>query len=548
MSKYRKVLEACLVSNQITFSILGLKTDELLSTRYAESFSKFERTIGLRSTVRLFKSLHTESLRLAAGLDVRPSTEKWLKRDKVNYPTLLSPFKRFLTSHHIIKRRYAISILRSYEAIYLPPVPDLETVTSDSEGPKFYEEQLKPSFKKFLNNSRFNRELRKDFLKEVEKAKENESRQSNLHYTSKNGVKGPTILTAGVQSLAISEELKVSLTRFNEILSRNSTKWREVLEFNQEYFKSESDIYKQGKEFSSTYLGRITFLPDKGGKTRLVAIGNYWIQDTFKQLHDILYRMLRKIPTDGTYDQARQSNIVREISKRGGVYSYDLSAATDRFPMVLQIDVIRSFNKELGSIWGEILTNMDFVYEDRTYRYKVGQPMGLYSSWAAFSISHHLLIQYCASSALGIKSPFREYAILGDDVAIWNQDVAERYKYLITKLGVAINANKSFEPTDPSNTRLTKVAEFAKRTFVNGEEISGLSPDIQIESLGVRFNSKTLKRVRGNNNYYRLPEFFVYLRDHNFLQNDIPFSRLVTLCNLTDRQRKELIYLFSIFF
>jgi len=84
--------------------------------------------------------------------------------------------------------------------------------------------------------------------------------------------------------------------------------------------------------------------------------------------------------------------------------------------------------------------------------------LGFYSSWATFALTHHILIEYCAYLE-GINS-FRDYAVLGDDVVIWNKSVARRYEIVMAELGVQINLTK----TITSNEHHVQV-EFAKRLF-----------------------------------------------------------------------------------
>jgi len=69
-----------------------------------------------------------------------------------------------------------------------------------------------------------------------------------------------------------------------------------------------------------------------------------------------------------------------------------------------------------------LLTERNFSYEGKDYRYSVGQPMGAYSSWAAFTLTHHLVVQFC-SYKKG-KFPFNNYIILGDDIVIKDNKVA----------------------------------------------------------------------------------------------------------------------------
>lgn len=47
-------------------------------------------------------------------------------------------------------------------------------------------------------------------------------------------------------------------------------------------------------------LGRLAFLPEPGGKTRVIAIGDYFSQQVLKPLHEHLMEILRGMKTDGT--------------------------------------------------------------------------------------------------------------------------------------------------------------------------------------------------------------------------------------------------------
>jgi hypothetical protein len=64
-------------------------------------------------------------------------------------------------------------------------------------------------------------------------------------------------------------------------------------------------------------------------------------------------------------------------------------------------------------------------------RYSVGQPMGAYSSWAVFTITHHLVVQYAAYLCGHIT--FNDYILLGDDIVIKDNRVANKYITLMTR-------------------------------------------------------------------------------------------------------------------
>lgn len=48
---------------------------------------------------------------------------------------------------------------------------------------------------------------------------------------------------------------------------------------------------------------RIVGIPDREGKTRAVAILDYWSQTALRPVHDLLFRVLRTIPQDVTFAQ-----------------------------------------------------------------------------------------------------------------------------------------------------------------------------------------------------------------------------------------------------
>lgn len=161
---------------------------------------------------------------------------------------------------------------------------------------------------------------------------------------------------------------------------------------------------------------RIALLPESGGKTRTIAIGDYWSQAILKPLHNSLMGCLRKLETDGTWNQDFQSERIKRLANNHSI-SFDLTNATDRFPVEIQRLLISElFGEDLSVAWVGLMTDRTFSYKQHSVRWGRGQPLGFYSSWAAFALAHHAVIEYCAFK-IGVKS-FRDYAVLGDDVVI----------------------------------------------------------------------------------------------------------------------------------
>jgi hypothetical protein len=77
-----------------------------------------------------------------------------------------------------------------------------------------------------------------------------------------------------------------------------------------------------------------------------------------------------------------------------------------------------------------------------TIHYKVGNPMGFYSSWASFTIAHHFVVYVCCKR-LKMDWKTSRYVLLGDDIVIADKDIAREYLDILTSLGVEVSLNKT---------------------------------------------------------------------------------------------------------
>jgi len=224
--------------------------------------------------------------------------------------------------------------------------------------------------------------------------------------------------------------------------------------------------------------GRLHFISEPAGKTRVVAIPDIWSQCVLKPIHNYLMSCLKKLPFDGTFDQASFADKIRGVTSKEGMFCYDLRAATDRLPLKVQVEVLRPLLGDLVDLWASLVGERDFTFKGNRYRYAVGQPMGLLSSWPAMALTHHILINYAKRD----ESP---YGVLGDDMAMSSQEGSKRYLNLMSDLGVEISHEKSINPIiedhDGKPHRI-QVAEIAKRIFKNGHEISRIPPRVLAHS------------------------------------------------------------------
>lgn len=127
-----------------------------------------------------------------------------------------------------------------------------------------------------------------------------------------------------------------------------------------------------------TTLRRLSWFPDKENKVRVVAILDYWSQTVLRAFHDYLFRVLRKIPQDFTFNQGGALDFCKDWEE---YYSIDLTAATDRFPIQVITQVLRGLLPDYYvKAWEFIMVGLPFGFQGRTVRYAVGNPMGAYSS------------------------------------------------------------------------------------------------------------------------------------------------------------------------
>jgi hypothetical protein len=280
---------------------------------------------------------------------------------------------------------------------------------------------------------------------------------------------------------------------------------KHVSEFRPKWVKGHdaSDL-KVCDEGSYGWLGRLAFVMEPG-KIRVVAMVDCFTQWVLYPLHRFIFdKILRLIPQDGTFDHVAPVKKLIVVMRERGLekcFSYDLSAATDRLPVVLQELLLASFTtKDFAHHWRKLLTDRVYALPSdyrKTYgkrggncvRYKVGQPMGAYSSWAMLALTHHAIVQWAAYNCKH-TGWFDLYAVLGDDLVIGDSAVAAEYLLIMERLGVKISFAKSIVSSNLS-------IEFAKRFFYRGVEVSPLPlVGVAVSWIGVSGIPEIVKTVK----------------------------------------------------
>jgi hypothetical protein len=276
--------------------------------------------------------------------------------------------------------------------------------------------------------------------------------------------------------------------------------WIAIISFRKWAYKSLSAIpsfeklfISQGWETPNYVVGQLSRKKEAAGKVRVFAMVDIWTQSIMSPLHKMLSAFLSSLPNDGTKDQTASWKRAAQKSFVGRSFGYDLSAATDRLPVSLQRVILSPIiGTRVSELWEKILVGRDYwlSYEKDerastglpgvALRYSVGQPMGALSSFNMLAVTHHLLVQlaylrttpeYREHKILvfrGRTEWYDNYEITGDDLVLFDPEVAQEYLSIMADIGVPINESKSVIAKIPA-------VEYLKVTTLYGKNVSALS-------------------------------------------------------------------------
>lgn len=222
----------------------------------------------------------------------------------------------------------------------------------------------------------------------------------------------------------------------------------------------------QGTE--SSPVGEIHAAQEPGGKLRMFAAPYTIVQCLLRPIHDWIVKFRDPLTTDCTYNQEAGAIWAQQQLVEGNtVHSVDLSTATCRFPLLPQLETLRSLG--LGDVYINALKwacTGEWVVGDElqpmfpeTLSWQVGQPLGIVPSMSMFSLCHNLLLHGLAS----LHSVPSTFKVLGDDVVIVGDVLYNEYIALMAKVGVPISWHKCHNSQN--------IAEFAGYTISKTEMI-----------------------------------------------------------------------------
>lgn len=208
------------------------------------------------------------------------------------------------------------------------------------------------------------------------------------------------------------------------------------------------------------FVGSISFIQEAGYKLRAVANPSRVVQHVLEPLKGFLSSVLRSVEEDCTFDQDRGvSWCQNQLLSGKRLHSIDLSDATNLFPFEIQTAVLVSIQRflpkgddkeafqQLRNVFFTASKGMWRMPDGSSLSFTKGQPLGLGPSFFLFALSHHMVLKSLNGTG--------KYVILGDDIVISDDDLAAKYRSLMSEIGCSISEDKSISSQ--------QIAEFASR-------------------------------------------------------------------------------------
>jgi len=395
------------------------------------------------------------------------------KADKDSFPKPI----RFLKPdiNDVYSMRYSLSFMRIIDTFRCKPEYIVSTITNESSARTKYVQEITKFIQTWPGIK---------LLPELGRGRPVMSNRA--------GPNGPATYTA-LEDLAALQQDPELYSSVKKLLSISTP-----------YFFPES---YETSHFKDKKHSKLVLLSDIACKTRVIAIADWWSNTALSCLHDAFMKGLDRLKGDVTYRQDEIPKLIKGLGNR--LYSSDMTAFTDRFPIELETEVVKAaYGCEISELWKQVISERTFYHPKGDVKYQCGNPMGLLSSWAVSTFTHHAVKAYCASKQRRSKY---KYLILGDDTLDTNKAVYDQYIRTIKGLGVPISLSKCTQSK-------SGYAEFAKRLFSPEGEITGLPVNLLTEIYNKPEQVLELVRIcreRGYEDYFLRPSVQLLLNRHS---------------------------------
>jgi len=400
---------------------------------FIELLCKWERCSGVEWTISRLKGLKVDLIRINTGLP----TLTWVRKNrrKEFAGTIGSIFRWAQKSERNFSR--AVQAFMAY-TFYIQPA------LTESQKEKFLK-GLSPEKSEDGLDKKFHRSFSKTVSKTVQRRPVACCNRPLVIYQGSPGKKAPRLY--GQKSVLQGEKILDDLQIFNttpgmELYSKYKRLYRPLLD-GLGFRKKMLDNLRKVENLSSPIRGgEIHFIQEPGGKLRSVASPFRIHQEALRPLGQMLYGLVRSLPWDCTFDQSKAIPPIQSHLEKGGqVHSVDLSSATDNFPLTLQMTALRAIIDKQD--WDHLelfeeISRGEWKSPIGVLQWKKGQPLGLFPSFAAFTLTHGLLLLHLAGGRYD-----NQFYVVGDDVVILERKLYEKYIAMLDRMSCPWSEDKS---------------------------------------------------------------------------------------------------------
>lgn len=193
------------------------------------------------------------------------------------------------------------------------------------------------------------------------------------------------------------------------------------------------------------FAGKIGHIQEPGFKLRAVANPFRVYQLALSRFGDQLYELVDSRVCDCTHDQNQGIDWAQQKLKSGHeMFAVDLSDATNQFPLALQLKIVEQIagvKVEDINLFRDLSTANWLSPTHGLVKWTKGQPLGLYPSFAVFTLAHGVLLEALAvSCGLSETDSFR---VLGDDVVISERKLYLLYREALKALDIGVSEDKT---------------------------------------------------------------------------------------------------------
>jgi hypothetical protein len=407
------------------------------------TLSRRLKTRGIKDTISYVKATRGNFFNYLSGNILRDATSKCYGPSQ--FPKILGPLKQFIDNEHYNVIRLVLTILTATRSIKLKDVVKTSTITQPIEGDVPDLTRHMPSFWKDLGYR-----LKPDSLPS------SLTSVDWMMYRLSRGPNGHALLAAAYEATILPKSLCDSL---DVIAPGIAYRIEQVISGKLDQFVT---YWGRPSQKRTGLFRKLSSFPDKEGKQRTIGILDYWSQMALKPIHTYIGRALEKINQDCTLDQNKYNKLLKDV--KGKFYSVDLTAATDRFPIQIIKELLKlRLGADFVNAWEDVMVGYPFDFQKDKLIYSTGSPMGAYTSFNSFAFTHHFLVYHCCKEC-NVSWKTLPYALLGDDIVIGNEEVAEVYMKVLKSIHVEFSPAKTHKSE--------RFFEFAKRVHYKGIEVS----------------------------------------------------------------------------